>query len=242
MISMHLQFHSPSLNMHTRVNVLLPEFFELQGRLPVVYLLHGLTGDCDDWLYMAKAKQLASRYNIILVFPSAHNSFYTDMRYGQKFYTYIAQELQGYIESLLPIDTAQRYLCGLSMGGYGALKIALRSPSRYRAVGAFSGVLDIAEERNFKRFPAEFAACFGSRVPPEEDLFHLAKQPGAEDLPIYLACGTEDELFPQNERFAAENSHLNLRYVKEPGGHEWPFWERHLAAFLAQHFVEKTAQ
>ncbi len=241
MINMQLEFFSPTLNMRTKVNVLLPEFAEITAPLPVIYVLHGLTGNCDDWIRMGKAQALLRNYPVIAVFPSAHNSFYSNMRYGQDFYTHIAQELQDYVEGLLPIDRTQRYLCGLSMGGYGALKLALREPDRYRAAGAFSGVLDIANEANFARFPRELEACFGKSVPAEDNLFALAENPACHTLPIYIACGTEDALFIQNERFVQENPQLRIDYIKEPGAHEWVFWERHLAKFLSLHFQEKTA-
>lgn len=236
MIHMQLEFLSPTLNARTKINVLLPEFSQIKGKLPVLYLLHGLTGNSEDWLHMGHAKAVLSQYPLIAVLPSAQNSFYCDMVHGQAFYSHIAKELQDYIEGLLPIDQSQRYVCGLSMGGYGALKLALREPGRYQACGALSGVLDILEAHKNSRFPAEMQAAFGDKVKPEEDLFHLAKLAGRDKLPLYIACGTEDFLFPHNERFVQENPTLNILYTKEAGDHTWDFWEKHLAKFCALHF------
>lgn len=240
MIYMQLEFLSPVLNARTKVNVLLPEFSQIKDKLPVLYLLHGLTGNCDDWLHMGHAKAVLSKYPLIAVLPSAQNSFYCNMAHGQAFYTHIAKELQDYVEGLLPIEQSRRYVCGLSMGAYGALKLALREPKRYQACGALSGVLDIVQAHRFSNFSREMQAAFGDTVKQEEDLFHLAKQSDCEKLPLYIACGTEDFLFSYNERFVQENPQLDIRYVKETGDHTWDFWERHLEKFCALHFNPYT--
>lgn len=241
MQKIQIDFFSTILNMRTRVVLCMPEFAELQGKLPVVYCLHGLTGNCDDWPNNTAIMGKLREYPAIYVFPSAHNSFYCNMHYGQNFFEHIAFELPSYIESMYPIDTARRYICGLSMGGYGALKIALRNPERFAACGSFSGVLDIERASREPLFPSEMKACFGEQlqVPAEENCFALAKNKACAKLPVYIACGTEDFLFLDNEHFVAQNPQLNIHYVKESGDHDWFFWERHLFAFV-QMYVGKN--
>ena len=118
---------------------------------PVIFLLHG-AGDCgDDWLLHSRVADLADQYQMALIMPSIGNSFYLDGVGGVNAYSYITEELLTYARSIFPLSKSREhiYLCGYSMGGYGAVRMGLLRPDLYRKVISLSGALDI-----------KFAACY----------------------------------------------------------------------------------
>jgi putative tributyrin esterase len=133
-------------------------------------------------------------------------------------------------------------VAGLSMGGYGAFKLALTHPDRYAAAASLSGALDIvdAAQGEDPGWLTEMRGIFGDlvRLPGStNDLFHLARQSVAADLHprLYQCCGTEDFLYAGNLRFKAlaESLGLDLTYEEGPGEHEWGYWDRQIQNVLA---------
>lgn len=249
MINIKTELFSESLHMRTAVNVLLPEVTSIDKPLKTLYLLHGFTGNCNDWIRQSNLERIITPYNIAVIMPSVANSFYTDMKFGQKYFSYAAKELPEFAQKVFPLsdESEDRYIIGLSMGGYGAMKIALSNPSAYNAVASFSGVLDIKarvenkENKNPEDIMNALKACFGDekQVDDKDDLFKLAEKLNTENCPkIYIACGTEDSLFPSNEKFVNRFSKAcNIHHEYEPGAHEWWLWEKHLSKAL-EYFLE----
>jgi S-formylglutathione hydrolase FrmB len=135
------------------------------------------------------------------------------------------------------------YVAGLSMGGYGAFRLALRLPGRFAAAASLSGVLDIAAVAQLPEgepFRAELADVFGdlARLPgSEHDLFHLAAELARRGGPrprLYQCCGTEDFLYQDNRRFRrhAVRLGLDLTYEQGPAQHEWGYWDRQIRRVL----------
>jgi S-formylglutathione hydrolase FrmB len=137
------------------------------------------------------------------------------------------------------------FVPGLSMGGYGAFKLALSYPRRYAAAASLSGALHrarlaemsgaIGEDRR-----AEYELIFGDlrSVPGSgNDLFHLAEKLANSDDPrsrLYQCCGTEDSLHSDNVRFKklAESLALDLTHEEGPEEHEWCYWDRQIQRVL----------
>ncbi len=142
--------HVPeSIKMNTPLNLIIPEPGEMKG-LPirerkVLYLLHGLSDDASAWARYSKIEIYARKYGLVVVMPSVGRSFYTDQPNGQKYFTYLVEELPRYLEEVFGIPRAREntLIAGLSMGGYGAMKAALLYPERYFAAASFSGVLSL---------------------------------------------------------------------------------------------------
>lgn len=130
---------SEALRMDTAVTVSLPQKME-EAERPVLYLLHGLGDDHTAWVRRSNIDRYANREGIAVIMPEVQRGFYTDMVYGPAYFTYITEELPRLCASLFRVteDPARTYIAGLSMGGYGALKAALRRPERYAAAAAFS--------------------------------------------------------------------------------------------------------
>ena len=152
MAFLELSFHAATLGQHTGVNVILPDSVRAGERIPVLYLLHGLSDDHTMWCRRTSVERYAAPYKLAIVMPAGHRSFYTDMATGERFFSYLVEELPARMESFFPVsrERAGRFVAGLSMGGYGAFKAALNRPLLYAAAGSFSGALDAASSGAFR--------------------------------------------------------------------------------------------
>ena len=95
-----------------------------------VFLLHGLSDNCDDWAINSQLSLLANDYRLIFILPEVQRSFYTDMAYGPAYFSYVADELPRLCANLFPVSLKREdtYVMGLSMGGYGCLLYTSPSP------------------------------------------------------------------------------------------------------------------
>lgn len=235
-----------SLPVPRSATVVLPVGYDQSARrYPVLYLLHGHDG--AHWNWAARTNLLAhtARIPVIVVLPDAANSWYTNSiaRPEERWEEYVAREVPAYIDQNFRTLTYReaRYVAGLSMGGYGALKLGLKYPGRFSLAGSFSGaVLAPANTSS----PTVHDA-FGPPESParaENDLLALVRSVSSTDAPyFYFDCGTEDRLLAANRTLAQELAArpLAYEYHEVPGTHGWEFWDRRLPAFLR--LVEERA-
>jgi putative tributyrin esterase len=233
-------FFAETLELSTSMTVLLPD--DDGPPPPVLYLLHGLTDDHTAWTRWTSIERYARDKGLAVVMPAVHRSFYADEAYGMTFWKFLSEELPQVVERFFRVSTRREdtFVAGLSMGGYGAMKWALRDPSRFAAAATLSGALDLAyiQEYDLRPHMRELVArVFPDRkvAGTDEDLLHLIKGADPAVLPrLMLRCGTEDHLLKQNERFvaacAAAGVDLDAGYG--PGGHEWQFWDQHIQTVI----------
>jgi S-formylglutathione hydrolase FrmB len=210
----------------------------------VLYLLHGLTDDDTAWTRYTSIERYARARGLAVVMPQVHRSFYADETYGLKFWTFLSEELPRVVGSFFRVsaDPGQTFVAGLSMGGYGAMKWALRQPERFAAVASFSGALDLAYIQEYDLRPhirTLTARVFAGRTVQhsDEDLFHLIRTADKGRLPkLTVRCGTEDALMAQNERFVATCQQHGVPVDAEfgPGAHEWGYWDRQIEPWLSR--------
>ena len=133
-------FFSESLEMDTSIAVLIPDGLHRDKPYKITYLLHGLKGNHNTWTDYTLLPLYALDYQSIFVMPAVSRSFYTDMYYGQKFFTYVAEELPEVCRQVFNISSKREDtgIIGASMGAYGALKIALTYPEQYGFGGAIA--------------------------------------------------------------------------------------------------------
>ena len=257
MALMQVDFFSETLEMCASMNVILPEPSSgligqdvvTRDETPVLYLLHGRSDDHTIWLRRTSVERYAAAYGIAVVMPAVARSFYTDMASGPKYWSFISEELPALVDRFFRVaSTRERtFVAGLSMGGYGALKLCLNYPERFIGAASFSGVTDAVSIAKWFRPGAgsdherlEFLSIFGD--PPDiegtnRDLFDLSRRMAEKsaDFPaLYVSCGTEDELIGMNRDFKKhlERLEIPVEYREEPGTHEWGFWDRHIREFL----------
>jgi S-formylglutathione hydrolase FrmB len=235
-------FRSEALGTTTHARIIFP-LTPPEGTVTkrVLYLLHGMTGGCDDWVSNTRIAHYANQQQFIVIMPEVQNSFYTDMAYGGDYFTYVAYELPALAEQIFNIRHTREntYIAGLSMGGYGAAKIALSRPDFFTAVAAFSGALDTewvlktlpTQDDRHKKLAIAIAGL-DLQVPEGGNLFTLAT--GLAQKPekprILVTCGTEDFLLDSNRAFDAHMKPLPFEYTYKEwaGTHDWDFWEESL--------------
>lgn len=223
---------------------------ELYGtRFPVLWLLHGTSGDHSDWLRYTCVERWAEENKIAVITPAVKNSAYTDMAYGPKFFSYVTDELPKICQHLFPISDKREdnFIAGLSMGGYGTAKLALRCPDKYSMAAVLSGGLDrvsmieaaVQAGGNTGMHNAEsLRATFGDDLMAvrggENDVFALIDKSGEVKPMFYLACGTEDGAFPMNVRARDEliKKGYDVTWEQGPGGHTWAFWNEYIERVL----------
>ena len=137
-----VNFRSKVLLEETALNIILPEGCAEED-IPTVYLLHGMHGDHTLWCRKTNIERYAAERRMAIVMPDGENGFYTDMKYGKKHYSYVSEELVDYRVFRLSRRRERTFVAGLSMGGYGAFRIALTKPEVYSAAVSLSGCLDI---------------------------------------------------------------------------------------------------
>jgi len=240
-------FFSRVLQLSTSMYVVLPQREDPRDTTPyrTLFLLHGLSDDHTIWTRRTSIERYADARGIAVVMPGVGRSFYVDMACGPAFGRFAGEELPAAARALFPLSTRSEdtFIAGLSMGGYGAFRIALANPGSFAAAGSFSGALDVAAMR-YDDDPvrrAEWERIFGdlSKIEgSQNDLFALARRMSGSKhsgLRLYQCCGTEDFLYQANVKFRdfARSIGLDLTYEEEPGIHEWGYWDRKVRDFLA---------
>jgi putative tributyrin esterase len=253
MAHLRCDFFSDALGLSTSMTVLLPQQTTGQigmagagsvGPPPVLYLLHGLSDDDTVWLRRTSIERYVAELGWAVVMPQVHRSFYSDEVYGGRYWTFVSEELPALVADLFRVSTAREdtFVAGLSMGGYGAMKLALRQPERFVAAASLSGALALGERFRPEVVSAEDRLMFdrifgpGGPVPPDADLLRLVADARPESLPaLYAGCGTEDFLAGHQEAFVAACADAGVALTSSwsPGDHEWGFWDRTIRDVLA---------
>lgn len=253
-------FLSNTLCMETGLTVVLPDGAPPSG---LIYLLHGLFGSSGDWLNNTMLPVYAAERGVAVIMPEVARSFYADMKYGLNYFSYIVDELPKIVSSAFNISSSRETtaIIGASMGGYGALKSCFARPENYKYCCAFSSpCLFIKEFLDHKRTPAEveelkrvygrqlitdFEAIFGENLEwrADCDVLDMAEKfdKSAFMPKLYISCGTEDHLCPDNKRFAERIQSLGFdaTYDERHGSHDWYFFDSALRRALDFCFPEK---
>lgn len=246
MALLQVHFSSDALELKTAMNVVLPErpCPHADGKWPTLYLLHGLSDDESVWGRRTSVERYADEKDIAVVMPAVQRSFYTDMRHGLRYWTFVSSELPEICERMFPLSIVRegRFAAGLSMGRYGAFKLGLRKPDRYAAVASLSGAVDVAgladiphdaeQERFFADIFGELDLLPGS----DDDLCAVSDRliaSGQTPPKMYMACGVDDFLYENNQGFLRRfGKPFAITYEEGPGAHTWTFWDTYIQRAL----------
>ena len=231
-----ITFYSHALNRDTVYRVIMPRQIGMGQRLPVVYLLHGGGGSYRDWSNYSDVGRLAE-HGLILVMPEGDESYYTNAasRPEDRYEDFITTDLISDVEDRFPVTLgrAHRAIIGVSMGGFGAVKNALKHPGLFAFVGGLSSALDVPSRPfSIKRYGQwrHHRSIFGpwqSEQQHNNDPFALARTADAGAAPyFFLTCGDKEGLLVANRQFAAllEQRHFRYEFHAVPGGHDWNQW------------------
>lgn len=210
------------------------------GEVPVLYLLHGLSDDDTIWGRRTSVERYAAELGIAIVMPQVHRSFYSNQVHGLRYWDYISEEVPKLVQSMFNVSTKREhtFVAGLSMGGYGAMKLGLRHPERFAAVGSFSGCLAMGQPGTvYDYMQVDFPLTFGpnGNASTPDDPLHLLQNADKSTLPkLMVTCGTEDFLWDENQQFIAlaKQRGIDLELRLAPGEHNWEFWDADIQAFF----------
>ncbi len=242
MIEFQTTYYSAAIGLQLGARILVPESGPSSKR--TLYLLHGLSDDHSIWHRRSSVERYVETCDLVVVMPNGGRGFYTDAEQGAKWGEAIGPELISKVESWFNVSThmPDRYIAGLSMGGYGAFRLALSNPGTYGHAASMSGALMIGSQpvENPLRSPdveAEIRRIFGlNPVGSRHDLLSLAATCSASNLlpKLWMDCGTADFLFENNQNFYKHMVQMGIpiNYEVGDGSHDWEYWNRLLPNVL----------
>ena len=212
-------------------------------RIPVLYLLHGWSGKYSDWSQKTDLKPLADKYGFIFVCPDGgYAGWYLDspLASSSRYFTYLTEEVVGFVDdNYRTIDQKNgRVVCGLSMGGHGAISMLAKRPDLFCAAGSMSGVMELNESSKkygIVQLLGEYDQ--NEHVWLEHSCIHLVERLAGLNKGILIDCGIEDRFIDVNRKLHAKLLKLKIKhdYHERPGGHSWVYWtnalEYHLLYF-----------
>jgi S-formylglutathione hydrolase FrmB len=239
-----LTLKSKILKKNTSLYIYLPsDYATSTRRYPVLYLLHGAYGSYKDWVQKTSVDTLAKAYEMIIVFPDGSPfGWYVDSPSDSsyRYESYIVKELIPTIDSRYRTltDRWHRGICGLSMGGHGAISLAEKHPDLFGSASSLSGILDITRHPNqwhiadrlgpYDKFPEQWR---------QNSCYFLAPRLIGADVKILFDDGRDDFAFPENLAFHERLDSLGVAHIFRvyPGTHNWQYWGAHIGEHLAFH-------
>ena len=225
--------YSKSMHKNIKSVVITPDNYSAAKELPVVYLLHGYSGNHLDWINKAKGfEKAADTYNMIIVCPDGgFGSWYWDSPAdtSSRYETFISGELVRSIDANYKTikNRKGRAITGLSMGGHGALYLAFRHQDIFGAAGSMSGGVDIRPFVN----NWDMAKRLGSYAEypdrwEKNTVINMLNLLTPNSLSLIIDCGTEDFFYKVNENLHQQLVYRNIPhdFIARPGGHTWPYW------------------
>jgi S-formylglutathione hydrolase FrmB len=231
--TIRLQIPSPSMQKAPDATVILPDSYrQRDGRYPTLYLLHGWAGSHADWSSKTSIGELADAYGVIVVMPDGgYDKWYVDSPVSpkDKYETYIGKEVVAFVDARFRTVAQRnaRAITGLSMGGFGALHIALNHPDIFGAAGSISGGVDP------RPFPDNWnlKGAFGDPVSNagywnDQAIINNAKRFVDAGIALAIDCGVDDFFAPGNRALHQRLLELKVAhdYTERPGGHTWDYW------------------
>ncbi|HEY0867364.1 MAG TPA: alpha/beta hydrolase family protein [Fimbriimonas sp.] len=233
-----LRYFSNALGLNTAANVILPNP-DVPGPYHVMFLLHGLSDDHTIWARRTSIERYVEGMPLVVVMPNTHRGFYVDAVEGQAFGTAIGKELPEIVRHYFPVRPEGWSVTGLSMGGYGALRLALGNPGLFRSAVSHSGAVNFGNRKI--EGDDDRAKEFGRILGPDpvggpNDLYALVRS--CSPMPaLRIDCGVDDFLIEDNREFHRflSGSGVLHEYDEYPGEHNWAYWDEHVQQALQFH-------
>lgn len=231
---------SPAMGRRADLSIFRPKALVEEATAPVVTLLHGVYGSHWAWALSGKAPAVLNRLidagevpPMLLVMPSdglwGDGSSYLNRSAGQ-FEDWIVRDVPEAVVAVMGEywRNAPQFIAGLSMGGYGALRIGAKFPKIYRAFAGHSSITRFEELAQFVEEPLE---DYGIGDPDGASVLAALRERGIAGPRFRFDCGVDDPLIEGNRTLSRQLSDegFEFEYAEHAGGHEWPYWETHIA-------------
>ena len=230
-----VRFESESFGRWVDYQILLPDSGD--GPFPVVIQLHGLGDDHRSWIDRTNIVRYADEYPIAIVFPDGGTSGYLNWKeagriHRQAWESLIVRDIPNHLRRQFNVTSGPWGIGGLSMGGYGAMRIGLKYPAQFASIWAHSSAFHIDPYLDSDLIDVE-------RIDDASVHLHARRlvESGGKSPVISLDCGVDDELLEHNRELHGSMNDLGLdhHYAEHPGGHTWAYWDEHVQTALAQH-------
>jgi S-formylglutathione hydrolase FrmB len=228
-----IAIYSAAMQKSSKCVVITPKKTKGIKAWPVVYLLHGYSGNYSNWIMkVPQLKDYADTYKLMIVCPDgAYSSWYFDspVDSSMRYETYVAKEIPAYIDAHYPTikNNAARAITGLSMGGHGGLFLGFRHNDIFGACGSMSGGVDLNASRN----KYDIVKRIGDTVSyagnwKNLSVINLVETVSTPPVKIIIDCGTEDFFYPINRELHEKMLRLKIPhdYTERPGKHDWNYW------------------
>ena len=228
----NVRFQSEALGKQTSFNVIHPDHGE--GPYPVLLQLHGYSDDSYSWLYNSSLVRHVSGYPMIVVLPDGGTSRYLNLpfheRFGlQRYEDLMIRDIPAEVKRMFQVQDGPWAIGGLSMGGYGALRIGMKHPDRFASIWAHSAGLSTLDQA--------FLSLLDD--PADASIYtHADRLAAAGPAPtITFDCGVDDFLIEPNRALHTHLEKIGLAhsYFENPGAHTWDYWDNHVREALIQH-------
>lgn len=227
-----LVYQSKNLSRPDTTWVFKPKNYKKTEKLPLIFLLHGYSGNYKQWHNIMDAQQYADQYNLIIACPDGlFSSWYLNspVKADWQFENFFFDELYPDIKQKYSVDEQQIYISGLSMGGHGALYLFIKRPDLFSGAGSTSGGVRLTD--GFGKFG--LGELLGN-PPANDELWqkfsvyaNIDKLKG-NPKPIIFDCGTDDFFYQSNNllKQKCDELKLNATYISQPGAHNKTYWAK----------------
>ncbi|MBQ8507469.1 MAG: esterase family protein [Clostridia bacterium] len=235
-----INFYSEALGKYTCANVILPlpkHAGSARKPLPALILLHGMGDDFSSWMRRTAVERYALQAGLAVIMPDGALSCYENMAHGQNYRDFIAEELPLVMRGCFPLsgEREENFIAGCSMGGCGALKLGLRYPEKWSAIGAFSGA-HLEYRPPSPRNQAMIHNSFGDGlIDADMQIEKNAANPDKPPLKIWQACGDGDVLKDtvlESRAFLEQQPGIDYHFEMLPGQHDWALWDEMIRRFI----------
>ncbi|TCC88607.1 esterase [Pedobacter frigiditerrae] len=231
-----LVMESKNLPLPDSVWVFKPSSYDRAKEYPLVYLLHGFSGNYKSWNKIIDCQQYANDYGFIIVCPDGLlDSWYLNspVQKNKQYVSFFFDELYPSIKKRYAVKAQDIFISGLSMGGHGALSLFLARPELFKSAGSTSGVVDLSvgNSKNYK-----ITALLGADLQQADSLWHRysvlkkIENNAALKKPIIFDCGTEDKFHSANDALYEKCLELKIpaTYTSQSGGHTATYWKNNV--------------
>jgi len=235
-----MTFRGESLGKQCAMNLIIPDRVKTRKKLCVLYQLHGMSDNHMDWTLRSSIARYVTDLPLMVVMPDGERGFYCDAVEGAAFETHIMKDVMGFVERFFPVrkERRGRAIGGLSMGGYGSMKLALKHPDVFCSVVSHSSAMDFGHAPIRADIP-EWGRILGDKPSDgKDDLWTITDRLTPSKAPaIRFDCGKDDGLLDSNRRFHRQllKRKIKHQYREYPGGHDWGYWDEHVQEALAFH-------
>lgn len=228
-------FRSEALGHDVEYSVLLPE--SGKGPYPAILQLHGLGDSHRSWVDKSMLAMHVRDYPMAVIMPATGTDSYLnwktmDRLHKHSYEDYIMQDVLPHVRRHFNVRDGAWAIGGLSMGGYGSMRLGLKYPETFASIWSHSSAFIIHERLQPDQIDEAVIA--------DANVFALAtalKESSVSKPVITFDCGVDDELLESNRHFDAHLTSIGLEhsYHEYPGGHTWPYWDEHVRKALVQH-------